>query len=387
VRACMVAYTFYEKDGRVMMYANALRERGDEVEVISLRYPGQSTEGFLNGVHVRRIQERPFKEKGRLSYLYPLLKFLVKSSLLLMREHKRKPYDVIHVHSVPDFEVFSAWFPKLKGAKIILDIHDIVPEFYAAKFKAGKGSLLYKMLILVEKISIAFSDHVIIANHIWERTLRRSVNGRKCSVFLNYPDPALFYRRPRVRNDGKFILIYPGTLNWHQGLDIAIQAFNRIKDEVPNAEFHIYGRGGAEESLEKLIEERGLQGRVLMKGILPTKQIADMVANADLGVVPKRNDSFGGEAFSTKTLEFMSLGVPAIVSATKIDKFYFNDEVMQFFTPEDDQDLAEKMLLLIKNKGLRERLAQNALRFVADYSWDHKKQEYLTLVDSLVRKG
>ena len=61
--------------------------------------------------------------------------------------------------------------------------------------------------------------------------------------------------------------------------------------------------------------------------------------------------------------------------------------MVQFFTPEDDQDLAEKMLLLIKNKGLRERLSQNALRFVADYSWDNKKEEYLNLVDSLVRKN
>ena len=52
----------------------------------------------------------------------------------LTREHIRERYDLIHVHSVPDFEVFAALFPKLTGSKVILDIHDIVPEFYAASF-------------------------------------------------------------------------------------------------------------------------------------------------------------------------------------------------------------------------------------------------------------
>ena len=48
----------------------------------------------------------------------------------LTQEQFRDGYDLIHVHSVPDFEVFAAAYPKLTGTKIILDIHDIVPEFY-----------------------------------------------------------------------------------------------------------------------------------------------------------------------------------------------------------------------------------------------------------------
>ena len=48
-------------------------------------------------------------------------------------------------------------------------------------------------------------------------------------------------------------MIYPGTLGWHQGLDIAIKAFAKIKDQAPQAEFHIYGRGTESDNLEKLI--------------------------------------------------------------------------------------------------------------------------------------
>jgi glycosyltransferase involved in cell wall biosynthesis len=123
-----------------------------------------------------------------------------------------------------------------------------------------------------------------------------------------------------------------------------------------------------------------------MKGFLPTKEVAKYMAEADLGIVPKRNDSFGGEAFSTKTLEFMSLGVPVIVSATKIDKYYFNDRVVQFFEPENEADLADKMLNLARDEELRNRLASNASKFLKDYNWENKKHFYLNLVDSLVQK-
>ena len=164
------------------------------------------------------------------------------------------PYDVVHVHSVPDFEVFAALIPKLQGAGIILDIHDIVPEFYASKFSNGKDSFFFKALIKIEQFSIKFSDHVIISNHLWHKTLTiRSVDESKCTTIMNYPDEAIFYKRPRTRDDEKFIMIYPGSLGWHQGLDIAIKAFAKIKDHAPEAEFHIYGSGTETNNLEKLI--------------------------------------------------------------------------------------------------------------------------------------
>ena len=110
------------------------------------------------------------------------------------------------------------------------------------------------------------------------------------------------------------------------------------------------------------------------------------MANADLGIIPKRNDSFGGEAFSTKTLEFMSLGVPIVVSKTKIDQYYFNDSIVKFFEPENEKDLANAMLEMIQNKQLRNHLAFNASQFVKKFSWDANKHIYIDLVDYLVNR-
>ena len=383
LRVCMLSYSFYEMDARVSRYAETLARRGDHVDVISIGREAQADFELMNGVNVYRIQRRERNEKGKLDFASRLLKFLINSSRFLNRMHRKNPYDVIHVHSVPDFEVFAAWLPKLKGAKVILDIHDIVPEFYAAKFRTGRDSLLYKLLIFVERLSGAFSDHVIISNHIWGKTLCRSVNSGKCSVIMNYPDETIFYNRPRTNNDGKFIMMYPGTLAWHQGLDIAVKAVDKIKEKVPQAELHIYGKGESRDAIAALIRELGLQERVFLHDMLPKEQIAEIMGQADLGIVPKRDDSFGGEAFSTKTLEFMSLGVPILVAATRIDQYYFNDSVVKFFRPEDETDLAEKMLTLINDEQARQRLVSNATKFLEDYTWENKKYLYLDLVDRL----
>jgi len=384
---CMLAYSFYESDNRIMRYADALSQRGDIVDVIALRGDNLSEYEKLNNVNVYRIQKRMRNEKNKVTYLYRLMIFLFKSAMFLTKKHRQYPYDLIHVHSVPDFEVFAALMPKCQGSSIILDIHDIVPEFYASKFSGNKNNFFFKVLVKLEQLSIKFSDHVIISNHLWHKTLTsRSVDESKCTTIMNYPDEAIFYQRPRTRHDDKFIIIYPGSLGWHQGLDIAIKAFATIKDQSPHAEFYIYGAGTEKDNLAKLIAELHMDNKVFIKDPMPINKIAEVMANADMGIIPKRNDPFGGEAFSTKILEFMSLGIPVIVSKTKIDNYYFNDSVVKFFIPDDVNDLAQSMLTLLKNKNQRDTLRDNALCFVEDYRWSKKKNEYFDLVDSLIHQ-
>ena len=384
MRVIMVAYAFYESDSRIMMYSNALVKRGDQVDVISLRKKGGSKREVIEGVTVYRIQERSRNEKSRFSYLYRLIKFLILSGIFFSIKNFQNKYDIIHVHSVPDFEVFAIFFAKLTGGKIILDIHDIVPEFYASKFKTNTESLLFRSLVWVEKASVAFSDHVIIANDLWKQKLVcRSVKEEKCTAILNYPDNSIFYARPRKREDNRFIIVYPGSLNWHQGVDIVIKAINLIKEQIPEVELHIYGEGGEQKKLIDLVNKLELKGRVIFNKTIPRKEIVNVMANADLGVVPKRASLFGNEAFSTKILEFMALGVPVVVSSTKIDRYYFSDTLVNFFESDNERDLAKCLLLLIRNPKRREFLVINGFNYIKKNNWDIKKEMYLNLVDSL----
>lgn len=386
----MLSYSMYESDNRVRRYAETLVRNGYEVDAIALKSSNSKPHESLNGVSIFRIQERIFNEKSQFDYFQRLLKFLIKSSITLSKLHIKTPYDLIHVHNIPDFLVLSAIIPKLMGSKIILDIHDICPELYANKFKEGKKKVFFKSLLALEKLSCWFSDHVIVSNHLWQnKILSRSINNGKCSVIMNYPNNNIF-KKEKIQNrgmkNGKFVFIYPGTFNWHQGLDIAIKAFKNVLNEENNIEFHIYGDGPAKNDLLKFVNELGIENKVLFFEPKSLEEISLIISEADAGIVPKRADSFGNEAFSTKILEFMALGVPVIVSETAVDSYYFNDSVVKFFKAGDTEDLSRAMLQIIRDDEFRNRLVSNAYEFVKDYLWDKHENEYLNLVDSLISR-
>lgn len=390
-KVCMVTYSNYENDTRVRRYAETLARRGDLVDVIAItsnptRVLGSS---HLNGVGLQLIQRRQHDEAGKWEYARRLLRFLVASSAVLTRQHGRKRYDLIHVHNIPDFLVFSAWYPKLTGAGVVLDIHDLVPELFANKFTSRMGRLYSRVLKFMERTSAKFAHHVIIANDIWrERIIQRSVEENRCSVFLNHIDSEVFYRRKRTRDDGKYIVIFPGSWQWHQGLDIAIRAMHHLRTEIPHAELHLYGGGSREivEHLRNLVKELNLERHVRFFGDVSVNDVANVIANADVGVVPKRADSFGNEAYSTKIMEFMSQGLPVVASRTKIDTFYFDDTVVRFFPSGDSRALADAILSIYRDSALRASLIENGLRYAEMNNWQHRKFAYLDLADSLCTK-
>lgn len=389
-RVCMVAYSYYKSDARVTRYAEALAEAGHEVDVLAIRgSPSEPREETVGKVRLVNLHHRFGKrEKSKLSYLLPVLRFMAAASFRIWREHSRRPYHLLHIHNVPDFLVFAGWYPKLRGARVILDIHDIVPEFYASKFSAGVNAPAIRWLKRVEKTSARFADHIIISNHLWrEKYAERTGADGKCSVFINNVDTRIFRPRERTRTDGKLILLFPGGLQWHQGLDIAIRAFQKVSRELPNAEFHIYGEGNMKEPWQALAAELGLEGKVRFFPPVEVHQVADLMANADLGVVPKRADSFGNEAYSTKIMEFLALGVPVVVSNTKIDRFYFDDSVVRFFESGNEDALAEALLRLLKDAAARKTLAAGAPEYVRANSWETRKRDYLELVETIAGRG
>jgi glycosyltransferase involved in cell wall biosynthesis len=386
LRVCMVAYTFYETDSRVMRYAETLVQRGDQVDVFVLQRQRTAREESLCGVRVRRLQSRSFDETSRLSYTWRILLFLARALYQVSIHDLRKKYDLIHVHSVPEFLVFSALLPRFRGTPIILDIRDILPEFYASKFGVSEKSAEFRFMCKIERLCGKFASHVITANHVWqERLLSRSVRPGGCSVVLNVPDRSIFARS--AKNGGsndRFLVIYHGTLNRHQGLDLAVRAFAKIKDLAPEADFHIYGDGPSKPDLLALIEQLQVGNRVALHARKPLREIPAVIETAKLGIVPKLKDNFGNEAFSTKTLEFMAMGVPVIVSDTKVDRYYFNESVVRFFRGDDEDDLARCMLDLIRHPEKRAALAEGAAQFIARNDWALMKQRYLDLVDGLV---
>ena len=109
----MLGYTHYEADARVRRYAESLAERGDHVEVVALKRSAQDlTKTRLGDVQLFNLQLRAGKtERSRASFFFPLLRFLAVSAAWITVRHARRPYDLVHVHNMPDFLVFAAAVP------------------------------------------------------------------------------------------------------------------------------------------------------------------------------------------------------------------------------------------------------------------------------------
>lgn len=386
MNVCMISHSFYDYDGRVRRAAEALTEREDDVDVICLRGRDGEKRCVVNGVTVYSPKRRSQNERQVTDYVFSLLGFFLSSAYWATKLHFRKKYDVVYVHNLPDFLVFAAVIPKLLGSKIILDIHDMVPEFYAQKFKVGEGHILVRLLKWVEKLSTVFSDHVIVANHIWADALaRRSVNGERVSVILNSPDDVLFYPTTGRRKviTGAFTMEYHGSLKEHFGVEVAIRAMDILRSEIPDIKLKIVGAGPLREELIELVSQLNLKGFVDILEPLPLEEVRDFVTQADLGVVPKKRGIFSDNALSTKLLELVKLGIPAVVSRAPVEQNYFDEDMVMFFEPDSPEDLAKAVIELYKSPEKRKELVRKANLFNKKHNWEHYREIYYKLIDEL----
>ena len=390
MNVCMVVYNYYEIDRRVRNYAESLAERGDNVDVIALRWKlGRDKYGKLNGVNVYRIQNREYNEKTAIDHLLKILLFFIRGSILILRRHVKYHYDIIHIHNVPDFLVFMGLLPRLLCARVILDIHDILPEFYSQKFGKEMSSPTIRMLRGVEKLSVRFADYVIVANDLWRQQIiaRDKISPGKCASILNYPSVESLRQPPKREHSETLTIIYPGTISYHHGVDVAIRAIDIVKRQLPSVKLHIYGRSGDMKYysfLKQLIEELNLRQNVKMFDPVSYESLQNIYLNYDIGIVPKRGGIFAEQAFSTKIFDYMAFGLPIIASRTKIDEYYFDDSMIMFFQPGNHEDLARCILELNSDREKSQSLIEHAFQFIAKNRWAQKKSIYYEILAELV---
>lgn len=386
-KACFLYYARLDKSAILYREAKALKDKGFEVDIICLKQSTKETPQAFDGLNLHYIQSRPSSEKRITKYFLRLFLFYIKSIIALNYLWFVKKYDIIHITSPPDIIVFTAIIPKLFGAKIILDIHDIGPELYMRKLNASENHLTIRILKYLEKISCRFADHVITVTDLWkEKLIKRSVSSSKCSVLLNVPDEDIFkvsaMRKKQILDS--FNLFYHGSLEEHFGVDTLLKAMPIIKEHIPNAALHIYGGGRLLEEFKILAENLNIKEYVHFFDGVPFYQLPEILSDADLGIVPTKNSVFSDEAVSMKSFEYLSLGIPIVISKTKAHSYYYNSSMVKFFNPEDGKDLALSVAELYKDAEERKRLACNAQTFIKTYGWNQTKKTYYEIIDRLM---
>jgi len=385
-KICMIAYTFYQSDPRVRREAEALASRGDSVDFICVEDPKRRSEEQLMGVRLYPLKVSRYQGGSTLRYLFIYLSFLIRSAALVTRLHFKRRYDVVHVHTMPDFLVFAALIPKLFGAKVILDVHDLMPELYICKFGKADG-LIVRFITWIEKRSIAFAHRAIAVSIPHRNALVEHGNPlEKFSVIMNVPDPRIFSEGCTSQREpnGRFRLIYHGTVARRHGLEIALRAVALVRKEIPELEFLVIGHGDDMERIQKLAPELGLADRVRFQGRVPVDELPASIRGADLGVIPLIYDEFTRYMLPLKLLEYVHLGIPAIVTRTETIQTYFDDSMVRFVSSGSIEEVAAAIRELYHRTDKRTELAENATSFNRRYNWNAQKQELFNMVDSLL---
>jgi len=381
----MIAYTFYQSDPRVRREAEALAARGDTIDFISIQDSKQGPLTELMGVRLYPLSVGRYQGASTFRYLLKYINFFVKSSVLVTYLFSKKRYDIIHVHTMPDFLVFAALIPKMFGAKVILDVHDLMPELYICKFKKPDNFMI-RLITWVERRSIAFADRALAVHIPHQNALVGHGNpASKFSVLMNVPDPRIFERSldPALRTDNKFRLIYHGTVAKRHGLEIALQAVDSIKAKIPELEFLIIGHGDDFLRIKGLVQTMGLEKCVRFQDRVAVEELPGYLRLADVGIIPILYDEFTRYMLPLKLMEYVRLGIPAICSRTETIESYFDDSMVYYVKSGDAGGLADAILQLYQNGDKRKELVANSSRFNSEFNWDTQKKSYFELVDSL----
>jgi glycosyltransferase involved in cell wall biosynthesis len=386
---CVVTQSVYETDPRVRRKAEALAAAGYRVDVLSLRGAGAKKSFVLNGVNVDTLglgKMRGSLARYAFEYAAFFLWVFVRVPLLM----RRRRYAAVDVNTLPDFLIFAPIVARWMGTRLILDMHEITPEFYMSKYGMTADSWGVRVLQFLEKASFDFADYVVTINEPIQDLLEsRGLARSKSIVVMNAVDESRFSGVDRdaaanpTGETGRFAIIYHGTLTPIYGLDIAVEALAIAAAEIPQAELWILGSGSERDRLAELAQRRGVASRVKLVGHVNPADIPDWLRRSDVGVLPIRRDIFLDFAFPNKLPEFIVSGKPVLVSRLKAIRHYFSEDALAFSTPNDPADLAAQMIGLYRD---RERCQQLAARARVEYEpirWDVMKQRYLDLVNEV----
>jgi glycosyltransferase involved in cell wall biosynthesis len=384
----MVVFSYYPADPRPRREAEALVDAGMVVDLICLRNEGESAHEVVNGVGVYRLPIQR-KRAGKVRYLWEYALFILLAFLKLSSLHLRKRYDVAHVHNMPDVLVFSALLPRITGAKVILDLHDPMPEVYMTKYNIDANHPVIRILLTLERWSIAFS-HMVLTPNIAFRDLfvGRSCAASKVHVIMNSPDLRIFGGRREslpfeAERPAKFVVMFHGTIVERHGLDTALEAAAKLRGAIPELRFEIYGEGDFVERFQEIVRELKLDDIVRYHGRVSLETIAAAIPQIDVGLVPNKKSVFTDINLPTRLFEYLCMGKPVIAPKTKGILDYFDEDALPYFEAENSDSLAAVIRDLRDHPDRTKAYLERGTRVYEAHRWEVQREELVTLVATL----
>jgi glycosyltransferase involved in cell wall biosynthesis len=389
-RVCLIrqAFVYPEGESNVRREVETLAKAGFETHIVCLnsqRGEKYVPEEIIDGIHVHRIPVVR-KKTNMVRYAYEYLMFFFRATLKVTQLHLKHPFDVIQVNTMPDFLVFASLIPKALKSKVVLMMHEPVPELWQTLHGSRPPWILQK----VEQTALHYADAVLtVTQQLKDVYVSRGADPDKISVILNVPDEGLLtWVRPPERKtptNGHFILICHGAVEKRYGHDTMLKAIDLVKSQIPGIQLRILGRGSYAEEFATRIGSMGLGKYVQYLGYLPMSVMLKELHAADAGIVAQESSPYSNLVHTNKMYEYMALGKPVLATRLKSVCAYFGDDAIAYFEPGNPESLAAAISDLYHHPEKRQLRVEKARGLYDQYRWEKQKEIYLSVYQQLLK--
>jgi glycosyltransferase involved in cell wall biosynthesis len=387
-RVCVIRCHYF-RDTRLQREVAALLDRGHSVHVLCLRDRGERLREHRGRLTISRMPMRHSAGAGAARRFAEYVTFFVLVCVGVGALHLRRRFDLVQINSVPDVLVFAALLPRVTGARVLLDLQEPMPEFFVTKSGVGERHPAVRLLAALEQASIRFADAALtVTEPMRQAFVDRGARPDKITVVMDGSDEEVFdpTRFPRrVRDDDTFVLVSHGTIEPQYGLDTAIRAVALLAETIPSLELRIVGDGSHRAELQTLASRLGVSDRIVFSsGFVPIEELVATLATSDVGVVAMKQDRFRDLTLAGKMFDYITMGIPMVVSATRSVEETFPADCFESFVSDDPSDLARAIERLHDDPKLAMSYARRTKDVARPYSWPVQRRRYWEVVDALL---
>ncbi|MDR0801628.1 glycosyltransferase family 4 protein [Fluviicola sp.] len=366
---------------RLHELAVRLKARGMHIEVLTAmpNYPkmeiheayknGKILEETIDGIPVHRAKIYVSTSKGIVKRLLNYFSFVFTS---YKRGKKLENFDFLMVESPPLFLGYSAMrLSKRLKAKLIFNVSDLWPEsaeklgLVTNKFLLG---MAYRLEAKCYRRSFLITGQTQgIVDDISKRFPEKKVVWLPNGVDLGYYNPSeiesIGYRKRNGLKESDILFFYGGVVGYAQGLEVILNAAKLVENR-PEIQFIIQGSGPEKDRLLQLKAEMKADNVHFLPPV-GKSEMPGVLKEINVAVIPLRKlDLFEG-AIPSKVFEMLAMEIPILLGVNGEARLHFVDraEAAVFVEPENQEMLAEKVLLLADNPELAKEMGKKGRKY------------------------
>lgn len=380
-------------DRRVWLEATTLRDAGYEVSVICPKGEDQHRESYirLENISIYRY-ELPLLGSGFVTYLVEYGVAMLMSLLLSVRVFRREGFDIIHACNPPDLFFIIGAIYKLLGRKFIFDQHDLSPETFYIRF-GGRFRPVFKLMLLLEWLTYKTADLVITTNESMKdfAQTRGGVPAGRVFIVRTGPDVARLHpvpAEPELKRGKRFLVAYLGVMGPYDGVDMALYAAREVVHTHGrrDVQFTFIGKGDKTREFQQLAHALGIQEYVEFPGRISDADVRRYLSTADICLSPDPANGLNEFNTMNKTMEYMAMARPVVAFDIRETRYSAQDAAL-YAQPNDTSQMAQRIIELLDNPELRERLGQiGEQRVRLELGWEHTHRTLLAAYEKVGRR-